>query len=341
MKLKEIIEMTDKENMLEKLVAFAEQCREAYCLADSLNLEAPGKILFCGMGGSAIGGDIIKAVCNNSSSIPVFVNRDYIIPSWVDKDTLVIIMSYSGNTEETISAFKKGRKSGCKLLCLSSNGKIEALSLKCAVPFVRIPSGYPPRCAFGYLFFPCYRILGSFGAVKPLRPSIFNMIEKWINEFSPDKKDNMAIKLAEMFHDKVPLLYSNNSLQPALLRWKTQIAENSKSFSFVNALPEMNHNEIMAWRYPEKFIKNAVPAFIEAKKEHPRIKLRFEITKEIISRVQHNIVTVKAEGNSLTENLLYLVILGDWISFYLAIFNKTDPAEIDEINILKKQLGGK
>jgi len=342
MKIRKMIMKVDTDNMLAKLLGFPQQCRQAYSFSEKTKtIERPSKIIFCGMGGSAIGGDVIKAICENTSSIPVFVNREYFLPLWADETTLVIIVSYSGNTEETISALEGGINSNCKILCISSNGKIETLTYKYNIPFIKIPAGYPPRCAFGYLLFPCYKILTNLKIVSSLPSDIFDMIDKWTAGFSPEIEDNLALMIAQKIHNKIPLLYSENSLFPATLRWKTQLAENSKSFSFANILPEMNHNEIMAWRYPEWFIKKTVPIFIESGREHPRTKVRIEITKEIISGVQPGIITINAEGNSLIANLLYLVILGDWVSFYLAVLNSVNPTEINEINLLKQQMGDK
>jgi len=339
---KDIILKTDKENMLAKLLNFPGQCREAYSI--KLEKEAgviPEKIVFCGMGGSAIGGDIIKAVCDCTSKIPVFVNRDYALPSWTDRKTLVIAASYSGNTEETLSSLRNGIKAGSRLLCISSGGKLEALASGENIPFIKIPAGYPPRCAFGYLFFPVYRFLSRIGTVKPLSTGIFNRMEKWVEMFSPDSANNTASAIAEKMHGKMPFLYSDAPLLPAMMRWKTQIAENSKHLSSVNSLPEMNHNEIMAWRYPSWLIKKSVPVFVETGKEHPRTKLRIQITKEILSRIQPGIITVRTSESSFMGNLLYLVVLGDWISFYLAVMNRVNPTEIKEINLLKTLMGGK
>lgn len=338
---KQILKM-DKDDMLSKLLNFSQQCREAYALKPEIKISGGfDKILFCGMGGSAIGGDILKTVCSNASKIPVFVSRDYSLPSWTDKKTLIIAASYSGNTEETLSSFKNGLNSESKVLCISSNGKLEALAASEKIPFIKIPAGYPPRCAFGYLFFPVYKVLSNLGAVQPLSPAIFSKMDKWIEAFSPDSQDNAAVRIAGKIYNKIPILYCANSYLPAALRWKTQIAENSKSFVFVNALPEMNHNEIMAWRYPSWFIKKTVPVFIESAKEHARIKLREQITKEIISQVQPDILTIKVRESSLISALLYLAVLGDWVSFYLALQNGVNPTEISEINLLKNQLGGK
>jgi len=338
----EDIKRLDKQDMLGKLRDFSVQCEEGYSFPSPLLPAGPlKKIIFCGMGGSAIGGDIISSVASEHSKIPCFVNRDYTLPFHVDRETLVIVISYSGNTEETISALEQARKKESSLICISSGGKIGKIAEDNKIPFIKIPGGFPPRCAMGYLFFPCYKIMSTLGIVPALDTEIFNRIKNWSEGFFPERGNNTGKNIAEKLYDKIPLIYSSSRFLPATTRWKTQIAENSKSFAFINVFPEMNHNEIMSWRYPGWFIKKCAPVFITSGTEHPRTKLRFEITKEIISGIHPEILGIKPEGNNLLEELFYLIILGDWVSFYLAILNKANPTEINEINLLKKQMGGR
>lgn len=338
----EDIKKLDKQDMLTKLKTFPAQCREGYVLPSPLLPDRKfNKIVFCGMGGSAIGGDIISAMAYGYSKIPCAVNRDYNLPLYTDKETLAVVISYSGNTEETLSALESAKEKGIGLVCISSNGKIEETARTGGIPFVKIPGGYPPRCAMGYLFFPCYRIMSALGVVHEIGDAFFGRIEKWAEDCFPEKESNYALEIAGKFHDRIPLIYSDSRLLPATTRWKTQIAENSKAFSFINVFPEMNHNEIMAWRYPDWFIKKCLPVFITSGHEHPRTKLRFEITREIISKVQPETLEIKAEGQNLLEEIFHLIILGDWVSFYLAVLNDSNPTEINGIDHLKKRLGGK
>ncbi len=336
------IEGMDKQNMLDKLKEFPAQCKEGYSFPLPQMQDRKFKnVIFCGMGGSAVGGNIISTVAYESSGLPCMVNSDYSLPLWVGRETLVVITSYSGDTEETVSAMKSAKKKGSGIIAISSNGKIENLAASEKIPFIKIPGGYPPRCALGYIFFPIYRMISSLGIVPELHTEIFNRIKKWTAGFLPDRKNNLALNITEKFYDRVPLIYSGTRLLPAITRWKTQIAENSKSFAFINVFPEMNHNEIMSWHYPRWFIKKCVPVFITSGNEHPRTKLRFEITKNIISQIQPDIVDIKVKGRTLLEEIFYLIVLGDWVSFYLAILNRVNPTEIKEISLLKKQMGGK
>jgi len=193
----------------------------------------------------------------------------------------------------------------------------------------------------GYLFFPCYRIMSGLGVVPEIENSFFAKVERWAENLFPGRSGNPAIDIAEKLHDRVALIYSSNSLLPATTRWKTQIAENSKAFAFINVLPEMNHNEIMSWRYPEWFIRKCVPVLVTTGSEHPRIQLRFDVIREIVMKVKQDILEIQTEGDTLLEEIFYLIILGDWVSYYLALLNDSNPTEINEIDLLKKRLGGK
>jgi glucose/mannose-6-phosphate isomerase len=329
----------DKKDMLSLLKNFHFHCKEGY------NLNIPeinkdfNKIVFTGMGGSAIAGDVLKTLFNQFSKIPIFTVRDYTLPEFVDSQTLIIVESYSGNTEETISTYKSGREKNGIILSISSNGEIEKLSINDNTPFIKIPSGMPPRCAFGYLFFPVYRLFVELNILPPLEEKIFEKIKNWVNEFLPENEDNEAIKIAKKFYKKIPIIYSDNKFYPGILRWKTQIAENSKQFAFINELPEMNHNEIMSYYYPEFILRRIVVLFVISGIENVRIKKRIEITSKIISGKIKDVLTLKLKGDTIFEKLLYLIIFGDWVSYYLAILNKVDPTEIREINILKDLLG--
>jgi len=337
--LVKIIKKYDKKDMLYLLKNFYLHCKDGY------NFKIPkidgnfNKIVFTGMGGSAIAGDVLKVLINQYSKIPIFVIRDYTLPEFVDSKTLIIVESYSGNTEETISTYKSGKEKNGIILTISSNGEIEKLSINDSISFIKIPSGMPPRCALGYLFFPVYRLFVELNILPPLEEEIFEKIKNWVNEFLPENEDNEAIKIAEKFHKKIPIIYSDNRFYPGILRWKTQIAENSKQFAFINELPEMNHNEIMSYYYPEFILRRIVVLFVISGMENDRIKKRIEITSKIISGKIKDVLTLKLKGDTIFEKLIYLIIFGDWVSYYLAILNKVDPTEIKEINILKELLG--
>jgi len=335
---KKIREKIDKSNMWNLLVNFPKHCKEGYYTLPSFIPEKIefNKIVFCGMGGSAISGDILKVLVEKNSKVIFSVHRDYNVPSYVDEKTLLFAISYSGNTEETISACKEALKRKANIFVISSDGKLEKFSKEENFPFLKIPGGMPPRCAFGYLFFSSYRTLKELNILSEIDEKIFTEIDNYVKNFSSQK--NKALGIAQKIHNKVALLYSDNYIFPCILRWKTQIAENSKSFSFVNVFPEMNHNEIMSFYFPKWFLKNIICLFFNYGEEHERIKKRLKITEAIIKNGNVETMKINAKGDSFLEKIIYLVILGDWVSYYLALMNKIDPTEIKEISYLKEQL---
>jgi len=335
------IKKIDKSNMRDLLIKFGEHCRSGYSLLPSFipeNIKF-NKIIYCGMGGSAISGDILKFIVEKHSQIPFAISRDYDIPSFADNETIVFITSYSGNTEETISTFTQAIEKKANTFIISSNGELEKLSVEKNLPYIKIPSGMPPRCAFGYLFFASYRILQQLGLLPEIEKKLFQKIDEIVKSFS-ETENNYAITIAKKIHNKVPILYSDNFIFGCLLRWKTQIAENSKTFSFINVFPEMNHNEIMSFHFPVWFLKKIICLFFIHNEENNRTKKRFEITEKIIQGKGIETLKVEGKGNSLIEKMLYFVILGDWVSYYLSLLNKIDPTEIKEIIYLKDQLKG-
>jgi len=336
----ENIKKFDRNDMLSLLKNFPQHCFKGYNFEIPVISKKFKKIVFAGMGGSAISGDIIKILIEEINNIPVSIVRDYSLPAFVDNETLVIVASYSGNIEETLTSYKQAIEKRSIILCISSNGEIEKICGNDKIPIIKIPSGMPPRCALGYLLFPVYRFFVNMKILPELNENFFEKLEKWVNEFLPNNELNEAIKIAEKFYKKLPIIYSENRLYPGILRWKTQIAENSKSFSFVNVLPEMNHNEIMSYSFPEWLLENLVILFIISDLENERIKKRIEITEDIISQKIKNVLKLKLKGDTIFEKLLYLIIIGDWVSYYMAILNKVNPTEIKEIDILKEKLKG-
>ncbi|MCM8771652.1 MAG: bifunctional phosphoglucose/phosphomannose isomerase [Candidatus Omnitrophica bacterium] len=333
------IKKYDKNDMFSLLKNFPKHCYEGYNVETPLVAKKFKKIIFTGMGGSGISGDIMKILLEEKN-IPVFVVKDYVLPSFTDEESLVIAESYSGNTEETLNTYKIAKERKSLILCVSSNGELEKLCQKDNIPIIKIPLGLPPRCAFGYLFFTVYKFFVNLNILSKLDNGFFKKIENWTNEFLPSNENNRGIEIAGKFFKKIPLIYSENRFLPGILRWKTQIAENSKNFCFINVLPEMNHNEIMSFYFPKYFLKKLIVLFVISGLENERIKKRIDITKDLISNKINEVLMIELKGDTILEKLLYLIIFGDWVSFYLAILNKINPTEIREIDILKEKLKG-
>lgn len=343
------IERIDKSNMLDLLSGFPTQCRHAVRIGELFSIPKPyrkvNNIVFSGLGGSAIGADLIRSYVIDDIKVPILVNRDYTLPKFVGKDTLFFACSYSGDTEETLSSYEEAKRRGAKIIALSSGGKLEAEAKDDGVPFISIPKGYPPRTALGYSFFPPLVVLSKFGFVPDKEEDINEAISGMTNSrdhiLSPQIKasKNYAKRLALELKDKYVIVYAaNRYIDSVVTRWRGQLAENSKALSSSHVLPEMNHNEIVGWVFPKKLLKDFVVVILRDKGEHPRVARRIEITKTIIKK-KSNMFEVRSKGNGLLSRIFYLIYFGDFVSFYLAILNGVDPTPVDTVTYLKRQLG--
>jgi len=331
----------DASNMRALLSTFDTQCRDA--AAGAVPIPAARTypcICVAGMGGSAIAGDYGKRLVKPDAGCSVIVHRDYGLPSCVREGSLVVALSYSGDTEETVSAYREARKRRCDVWTLSSGGTLEKLAKEDGVSHVKIPPGNPPRCSLGWIFFPLFRLFLGLGLVEAFdAASFFAAVATKVRECaSADAKQNPAKMFAWDCFNRNIVVYSGRALAPAACRWKTQVAENSKAFAFCNEFPEMNHNEIMSWTYPEFLAANSTVFFLVDPDDHPRVRVRMELTEKILSDkgVRTRLVGPFA-GDALTR-LFLATVLGDWMSFYLAILHGVDPTAIPEISLLKREL---
>jgi len=342
------IEKFDRGNMRDLIIEFPQQCLDAEKIGRSYKM--PKKyvnkkyksVIFTGMGGSAIGADLIKDYLKFDAKFPVYVNRDYTLPEFVDKDSLVFVCSYSGNTEETLSAFKLDKKKRANIICLSSDGKLEKLSSKYSYPFIRIPGGFPPRCALGYSVIPLLFALKKLGLIKIKGSDIketYKLLDRISSNLGPSKRSNYAKRIASCLHNKFVIIYgSSSTTEIAAIRFRGQLAENSKTLSSHHVFPEMNHNEIVGWENPKDVLKNFVVVILRSEKDNKRVKKRIEISKKIIKRSKAKIIEIEAMGDNLLAQFFSLIYTCDWISFYLAVLNKIDPTPVKRVQYLKKEL---
>ena len=304
------------------------------------------KIIFVGTGGSAIGGDVIRSLVSGESSIPIWVWRHYALPRFADSKTLCIFSSYSGNTEETISAFHEARKRRLKALAISSGGELARLSRESSIPWIEIPQGFPPRYALGYSVFPLLKLLSRLKLAR-WEPKAFEETVSLLEtlgrrKYAPEipSRSNRAKRLARALWDRWVVIYAGTELlDSAALRFRNQIEENAKAMASHHLLPEMNHNEILGWQFPAKLIPKCACVFLRDREDHPRIQLRMRITKEVVrARRGVRIEEIQSEGTSRLARLFSVIYLGDWVSFYLALLYHIDPTPVAVIESLKKQL---
>lgn len=341
------IKLFDKSDMFSVIKNFPLQIKEALEIGRQIyvpyNLDRINKIIFTGMGGSSIGGDIVRSYCSREIKIPFLINRNYTIPSCADENTLLVTSSYSGDTEETISAYEDGKLKGCKIITISSGGKLSDMSEIDGFYNIRIPKGYQPRCALGFSVIPFMMFLRSAGLISFDDYTIEDLIvylQSKSDLFSDFKnKDNLAAQFAIHLYGKIPVIYSSSDLMDSVnLRWRSQLAENSKVLAFGNLFPEMNHNEICGWENNREFLRNFAVIILRDPEDHERNMLRMEITAGIIEPLRGVMLELEAEGRNKLERMFDLIYTGDWVSYYLALLYKSDPSEIENINILKRKI---
>ncbi len=333
----------DSQDMLGTLEEFPEQIEEVVERMD-INLLPfqPKNIVVTGMGGSAIVGDTLKSFLANRIKVPIYVNRDYTLPSFVGENTLLIVVSYSGNTEETLSAAKEGLKRDAKVVAITSNGELEELSKKERFVLLTAPSGYPPRAAFAFLFVPVLKLLSElliYDSEVDIIDSVSELKElrDRIKVDVPAEK-NEAKKLAKRIEGKIPIVYGHSIYNAVANRWHTQFNENSEVLSWYGAFPEMNHNEIVGWKGDENR-DEFMPIFLRDKKEPENINNRIEITKKLVFEDGvDGMVEVWTDADTQLARILYLVYLGDYVSIYLALLRGKDPSPVKIIDELKSEL---
>jgi len=299
-------------------------------------------LVITGLGGSAIGGDILRSYIAGTCKIPVVVNRHYILPDFVNERTLVIVSSYSGNTEETIAAHLEAIKRKAMILCISSGGQTTELAVKHRQPIIAIPRGFPPRAALGYSFFPVLTALAAMKLIpsqdKEVRETI-RLLKKNARLYTALDKQNRSLEIAKHLYTKLPIIYSSaDRFDVVNLRWRGQLAENAKMLSFGHVLPEMNHNELVGWKVLRRIMQDMAVVFLRDKGDHKRVQLRMKITKDVVDQYAASVIEVQSEGTSLLARMFSLIQLGDWVSFYLAILNGVDPTPVRIIDYLKNEL---
>ena len=295
-------------------------------------------IVYCGLGGSAISGDLLLDYLPDEMKFPFRIVRGYNLPSYTNKDTLVVISSYSGNTEETISCFQQALKLNCSIIAITSGGKIWEEANKYKIPVIKIESGFQPRYALGLSFFSLLKLMQELGFVNEEK-TVKKIIELWQKrgeEFSAEK--NQAIQIAEQIIGFIPVIYSAEFLSSVGYRFKCQVNENSKLHAFYNTIPEMNHNEIIGWEsYQEKQFQTKV-IFLLDKEYHPQNRKRFDLLKEMLFEQKVEVLTLESDEEDRKGRIMDLIFLCDWISFYTSVLRGFDPSEIDFIHQMKKQL---
>lgn len=301
-------------------------------------------MVISGLGGSAIGGDIVRTLAAGQAALPVVVNRDYNLPAYVNSNTLFVAVSYSGNTEETLSAYQQAREKEAAIVCLTSGGKLAQMADSDGYPVIRVPGNLVPRAATGYLFAPLALFLEEIGLIKNVRGGIeeaIQVLEEQRQMLTPEvsSPDNPARQLAEQLKGCIPVIWGSSGLtEAAALRWKAQINENAKSPAYYNLFPELNHNEIVGFEVPEELLTRLAVVILRDQGDHPQVQKRMAITRQIIENRVQKVVEVSSQGQSFLARFYSLVYLGDYTSVYLAHEYGINPTPVQVIDYLKAEL---
>jgi len=337
----DVYEQQDRERMRDVLETFPEQCETAVQLGERFQIattDAIDKVVICGMGGSAMAGEIARRF----SRVPVFVNRSYRLPLSIDRTTLLIAVSYSGNTDETVTALEEGLERGLPIVCLSSGGRIGTFAKKYSLPFLRIPTGYQPRMAMGYLSLPLLVLLDRLNLVRTLGPweAVVTQMKTvqsrcgWRVSADENPAKGLALKLC----NKLPLIYGvvgNTDL--VAMRWKTQVNENAKQAAFWNVFPELNHNEILSFTKHELLSRFFLILLRNGYDSEENVA-RMRLMEALFDKRAVPYAEVRAEGETELAQILSQVYFGDYVSFYLALLNRVDPTPVALIEHFKQDL---
>ncbi|MBI5807213.1 MAG: bifunctional phosphoglucose/phosphomannose isomerase [Ignavibacteriales bacterium] len=338
----EMVAKFDLSNQFEVLKDSYQQIEYSWNLnfdVSNINVAKIKNVIVSGLGGSAIGGDLLQNFLRDELKYPYQVNRNYQLPFFANENTLVVASSYSGNTEETISALNDAIKRKCQIVCITTGGKLEELAKENSIPYANLMKGFQPRYALYLNFFALLKLISSLKLVsdqnKVVEKSI-SLLKKKAEDYSKEK--NEAIKLAEDLIGFIPIIYSVSDVTSVVaVRLKGQFNENSKMHAFYNFYPELDHNEIMGWEGYRSTMNFKVINILDDD-YNEQIKKRFEITSYLIKKNGGEIINLRSNEENFKLRLIDLIYLGDWVTYYLAILRGVDPTTINNINYLKEHL---
>jgi glucose/mannose-6-phosphate isomerase len=342
----ETIKRHDKSNMLSVMDSFPQNAREAINNAEKLDLKDMDKksvnsLLIAGMGGSAVGGLLLRDWLNESCGIPIFVSRNYHLPAWVNKETLLYTVSYSGNTEETLSQYKEATKISCPTICFTSGGMLVEIATQRRDPVFRFPKGYQPRAAISFQFFGLATISRRLGLItddyweeidKSL--TILEKLRETMDPGNPIEK-NPGKSLAVSVKDYIPFIYGSTLFEGVSYRYSTQFNENSKSPSAAGVLPEAFHNSVMAREADPNLVEKCCIIIIRDKTDSLLDKKTVRFMR-LMSERFGRIVEVEPVGEGRLSRILSALYIGDYASAYLSILYGLDPSTTDSIDLLKR-----
>ena len=337
----------DPEEMRERIKELPMQCKQAWKAIMDFDLPPHyaniDKVVVLGMGGSAIGGDLASSLVQTESKVPIIVHRDYGLPAFADVRSLLIASSYSGNTEETLSAFETALGSGYKKLAITTGGKLGQIAKENNIPVFKIEYQAQPRAALGFSFITILGVMQKLGFISNKTDEVAETVQllerlsEKLDEKSPLKR-NPAKKLAQRLYGCLPVIYGAGVMTEVAHRWKTQINENGKSWAFYEVFPELNHNATVGYGLPKEIASKIRVIMLRSPGFSEKIKKRYEVTGELLEKAGVAYESVDSEGISFLAQMMSLIMMGDFTSYYLAILQKIDPTLVKVIDYLKQRL---
>jgi len=330
--------------MLRDVLAQPGQLGDALWRVESAGIErreARGGLVVCGMGGSAIGGDLAAATLGDRATRPIRTIRGYGLDPWTDSDALVLCASYSGETEETLTCFEAAGVAGARRVVLTTGGRLAELAREEGVPVIGVPSGMQPRAAVVYMVVGSLECAAICGAAPSLHTEIdaaAALLAGLADEWGPDAPESsLAKSLARELRGTVVVLHGADPTMAPARRWKTQLNENAKAASFASVLPEADHNEICSWERG-RAVAPLAGVFLEDDDQHPRVRRCMELTARALADAGAPAHRVTSRGESRLERVLSLVLLGDLVSVYLAALDGIDPTPVEAIERFRAAL---
>lgn len=317
---------------------FSKQLTEALAIGNKAELKSTDKtisnVLITGLGGSGIGGSIVSELIQENCPVPVSVNKTYHIPAFVNEQTLVIVSSYSGNTEETLFAMDLALQKGAEVAIITSGGRASEIADEKGLNKIVVPGGNPPRSMLAYSFVQQFFLLEHYGLINDtFQDDLISAVE--LLDAEEEAIVNDSLVLAENLEGQIPIIYSIDGNEGVAIRWRQQLNENSKMLCWHQVVPEMNHNELVGWKSGNEQMS---VIFLRNDDDFDRNQKRVEINQGIIREYTPYIYEVWSKGASKIEKALYLIHFGDWVSLHLSDINKVDVMEIEAINHLKSEL---
>jgi len=340
----------DASRMLDLAMHMPDHIEDAWRMMKSF--EAPGRrkgpVIVCGMGGSAIGGRLLLDLIRPEAAVPIVLESGYALPAFADASTPVVCVSYSGNTEETLSCFQNAMIRRCPAVVVTSGGRLAEEAEAAGVAVLRVPGGMPPRAALGFLFTPLLALMAKWGICAITDEEVDTAVRrsrKLVEKYSlgGEPVESRALQLAKRLYGKTPLVYCGDGLlHAAAYRWKCQFNENAKSMAFTNYFPELGHNEIMGWECPERLRSDFFLVMLRDVDDNPRVQRGMEAAYRLLEPLAGGAILIESEGDREREarlsRLLSIVLLGDFTSIYLAVEYGKDPTPIENIERIKEEL---